>query len=78
MTDDAARKSAFVCSMGQFEWCVMPMGLTNAPCTFQRVMDDALRDLNAPAGVYLDDLIVYSASGDAHLHHLRSVFTRLR
>ena len=34
MSDDAAQKSAFVCPMGQFEWRVMPMGLSNAPCTF--------------------------------------------
>ena len=55
----------------------MPMGLTNAPCTFQRVMNDALCDLPA-TGVYLDDLIVHSQTCEDHLAHLRSVFSRLR
>ena len=56
----------------------MPFGLTNAPATFQRMMDIILRDLKDFALVYMDDIIVFSHSFDAHMHHLRQVFDRLR
>lgn len=51
-------KTAFNIEHGHFEFLRMPMGLKNAPSTFQRVMDDVLRDLqNQICLVYLDDII---------------------
>src|SRR5690606_10779253 len=32
-------KTAFRCSWGLFQWICMPMGLTNSPATYQRLMD---------------------------------------
>ncbi|OWY97183.1 LOW QUALITY PROTEIN: hypothetical protein PHMEG_00032350 [Phytophthora megakarya] len=38
-----ARKiSAFVCTLGHFEWLRMPFGLKNAPMIYQRMIDNAL------------------------------------
>ena len=52
----------------------MPLGLINAPATFQRLMNSAFYEfLDKFLGVYLDDLLVYSKSLEDHMHHLRIV-----
>ena len=41
---------------GLHEYTVMPFGLTNAPATFQRLMNDVLREkLDDFVTVYLDE-----------------------
>ncbi|GMF24270.1 unnamed protein product [Phytophthora fragariaefolia] len=42
MTRRARWISAFVCSLGHFEWLRMPFGLENAPMIYQRLIDNAL------------------------------------
>ena len=70
-------KTAFACREGLFEWNVMPFGLCNAPATFQRAMDILLAGLSWKIClVYLDDVIVFSASFKEHLKHLELVFSR--
>lgn len=72
-------KMAFKTREGLFEWLVMPFRLSNAPSTFMRVMNQALRALiGVCVVVYFDDILVYSASLDAHLDHLRAVLGILR
>src|SRR6266540_6569931 len=57
----------------------MLFGLTNAPATFQRLMNYVLHDyLNDFVIVYLDDILVYSDIFEEHLNHLRKVFIKLR
>ena len=54
---------------------VMPFGLCNAQATFQRVMDRALA--NTPhCESYVDDILVFSPTFDAHPNDLRVVFER--
>lgn len=72
-------KTAFNVEHGHFEFLRMPMGLKNSPSTFQRVMDNVLRDLqNTICLVYLDDIIVFSTSLQEHIVNLEKVFKRLR
>ena len=53
----------------------MPFGLTGAPVpsSFQRLMNQLLRDLPFVT-VYLDDKLVRSANKHQHAQHLRQVF----
>ena len=59
---------------GLFEWVVMPFGLSNAPSTFQRLMNQTFFDLlDHFVVVYLDDILVFSESLSDHLTHLQIV-----
>lgn len=69
-------KTAVITPFGLFEFLRMPFGLKGAAQTFQRLMDSVLRDLSF-VFVYLDDILVASASAEEHLSHLRQVFQRL-
>ena len=65
-------KTAFLTQYGLFEWCVMPFGLCNAPSTFQRLMNVTFQDLlDTCVTVYLDDILVFSATENEHVAHLR-------
>src|SRR6266540_427080 len=53
--------------------------LTNAPATFQRLMNYVLHDyLNDFVVVYLDNILVCSDTFEEYLAHLRKVFIKLR
>ena len=55
-------------------------GLSNAPEVFQEVMSVVLQSCNnfATAYMYLDDILVLSATLEEHLEHLSIVFDKLR
>lgn len=79
MKPSDCHKTAFVTHRGQFEWQVMPFGVTNGPASFMRLMNMALDDINWKyCLVYLDDVVVFASNLDEHLHRLRSVFQHLR
>lgn len=64
--------------MQLLEWNVMPMGLRSSPATFQRVMDDILREyIGKFVLVYVDDILIYSRNQEEHLEHLRLVHEKL-
>jgi len=62
---------------GHYEWLVMPFGLKNAPSAFQRVMDKTFKGLEDFCQIYIDDLLVFSDSLEAHFKHLNIVYFRL-
>jgi hypothetical protein len=77
--DQDIHKTAFLTPDGLLEWVAMPFGLCNAPATFQRMMNDTLREfLHKFVTVYLDDACIYSQSLEEHLEHLRLVLQRFK
>ena len=79
MRERDKHKTAFICTEGLFEFEVMPFGLCNAPATYQRLMNLMLAGLTWKSClVYLDDILVFSASFEAHLADLEEVLKRLR
>ncbi len=72
-------KTAFVTKHGLWEYKTMPFGLCNAPATFQRLMELALRGLQwTSCLIYLDDVIVFAANLQEHASRLRQVLERMR
>jgi hypothetical protein len=79
MHTNSTEKTAFSVDNGHYEFTRMPFGLKNAPATFQRVMDDILKDLqHRICYVYMDDIIVFSTSLQEHISNLKLIFDRLR
>ena len=65
--------------MGQFQFKVLCFGLTNAPATFQAVMNRIFDDhIGKFVLVYLDDILFFSKTPAEHEQHLRVVLSLLR
>ena len=72
-------KTAFRTRFGHYEYCVMPFGLTNAPASWQRLINNVLREfLDIFLVVYLDDILIYSRSKKEHTEHVRKVLKKLK
>ena len=79
MAERDKEKTAFSTPYGHYEFNVMPFGLTNAPATFQRLMECVLSGLTlSECLIYLDDIIIFSATFSEHVARLRNVLQRLR
>src|SRR6266511_941893 len=79
MNEKDREKTAFTCHLGLFEFNVMPFGLKNAPPTFQRMMNEILKDwLDEFVVVYIDDIMIYSKTFEEHLKHIEKILKKLK
>ncbi len=67
LTKRSQKYTAFLTAYGLYQFKVIPFGLVNASATFQRLMNDVLRDyLRKFCLVYLDVIIIYFKSLKDH------------
>ena len=67
-------KTAFRTQYALYELLVISFGLTIAPDTYQRYVNDILREfLDIFCVCYLDDILIYSNSLEEHHHQVRKV-----
>ena len=57
----------------------MPIGLTNAPATFQALVNLVLREhLDQFVLAYLDNILIYSETLEEYKKHVRTVLKKLQ
>ena len=78
ITDEDVTKTAFRTPLVSYMFRVLPFGLTNAPSTFMKVMDDTFKDMRDFVVVYLDDILIFSRTEAEQVQHIEKVLARLR
>jgi hypothetical protein len=81
MAPEDIHKTAFRVpgAVGLFEYVVMTFGLKNAGATYQRAMNYIFHDMIGKlVEIYIDDIVVKSASVEGHLGDIRQVLELTR
>ena len=79
LAPDDQEKTAFVTSIGNYHYKVMPFGLKNAGSTYQRMMTKMFElQLGRSIEVYINDMVVKSKVVSKHVGDLTNIFEILR
>eukprot|EP00854_Cymbomonas_tetramitiformis_P016885 gene16885-biopygen17421 len=77
MNSEDVEKTAMNTAFGVYEWLVMPMGLSNSPSCWQRMMQQYLGHLPF-CRVLVDDLMLFTSTPEAHLDTIRQTLEACR
>ena len=78
MTESDEELTTFRTRYGAFKYKVLPFGLTNGPASFQRFINNLLRDgLDEFCSAYIDDILIFSDNEEDHIRHVRLVLEKL-
>ena len=77
LAKESRHYTGFAVKGGSYMWKRMPMGLTNSPATFQRVIEETLRGFDAFAQPYIDDVVIFSKTFEEHTEHIEAVIKAL-
>lgn len=74
--EEDREKTAFSVGSNLYQFRLMPFGLSNAPATFQRLMQMVLAGIQwKECLVFLDDVIIHSKDFEGHMEALQKVFS---
>ena len=69
--EEDIQKTAFRTRYGHYEYAIMPFGVSNAPGVFMEYMNRIFHSyLDQFIVVFIDDILIYSKSEEAHAEHL--------
>ncbi len=78
MKEEDIEKTTFKTHEGHYEYLLMPCGLTNAPATFQSLMNEVLKPyLRKFVFLFFNDIRVYRKGMEEHEAHLKIVLKTL-
>ncbi len=73
ISEEDVPKTTFITPFGHYEFEDTSFGLTNAPSTFQAVMNNMFGHLHTICVVYLDHILIFSKTPQEHVRHLETV-----
>jgi hypothetical protein len=75
--EDRKELTGFTVPSGHYEFNRLPLGLSNSPANFQRLMDTVLMNLiGVECNDFVDDLIMFSSTAEEHARRLENIFQR--
>ncbi|KAJ3704748.1 hypothetical protein LUZ61_008453 [Rhynchospora tenuis] len=79
MHPEDEEKTSFLTEKGLYCYQVMPFGLKNAGAEYQRMVNKLFKEeLDNIMEAYIDDMVIKSCSGQAHVEHLDKVFAKMK